>query len=128
MTINQLFRKLPEKDFVIMLFNTFGIKDLEKPPLFTRADIDNSNLLEIINENNNIFEEIYIPCKYNVYFKNLNSKKVVTVLRQLLKTINFTIESFEKCINGQKRIMYQIRPFEPKVKKDKKDMGLITFD
>lgn len=128
MTINQLFRKEPELEFLKKLLKELDIDSVtDTTKTFTRIDIDASNLAKIIMESQDVFRDIYLPCKFNVYFKNLDSKKIVTVLRQCLKTHNITIDSSEKCINGEKMIVYKLNSFNPKVKVTK-NKGLVTFD
>ena len=128
MTINQLFRKEPDLQFLEKLLKELEIDSVtDTTKTFTRIDIDASDLAKIMTESQDIFREIYLPCKFNVYFKNLDSKKIVTVLRQCLKTHNVTIDSSEKCINGEKMIVYKLNSFNPKVKVTK-NKGLVTFD
>ena len=128
MTINQLFRKEPDLQFLEKLLKELEIDSVtDTTKTFTRIDIDASDLAKIMMESQDIFREIYLPCKFNVYFKNLDSKKIVTVLRQCLKTHNVTIDSNEKCINGEKMIVYKLNSFNPKVKVTK-NKGLVTFD
>ena len=128
MTINQLFRKEPDLQFLEKLLKELEIDSVtDTTKTFTRIDIDASDLAKIMTDSQDIFREIYLPCKFNVYFKNLDSKKIVTVLRQCLKTHNITIDSSEKCINGEKMIVYKLNSFNPKVKVTK-NKGLVTFD
>ena len=128
MTINQLFRKEPDLQFLEKLLKELEIDSVtDTTKTFTRIDIDASDLAKIMMDSQDIFRQIYLPCKFNVYFKNLDSKKIVTVLRQCLKTHNITIDSSEKCINGEKMIVYKLNSFNPKVKVTK-NKGLVTFD
>ena len=51
---------------------------------------------------------IISPCKYDKYVNNLNEKKIVTILRQLVRTHNYKVVSYEKYIDGQKTLLYSL--------------------
>ena len=128
MTINQLFRKVPDKEFIESLLLEIGLESVSDNRTFSRPDIEASRLPEIVEENMEKFQEFYLPCKFSIYFTDLTSKKIVTILRQCLKPLNVTISSCEKCINGEKMLVYKLKPFSPKGKVIKSNKGLIFFD
>ena len=128
MTINQLFRKVPDKEFIESLLLEIGLESVSDNRTFSRPDIEASRLPEIVEENMEKFQEFYLPCKFSIYFSDLTSKKIVTILRQCLKPLNVTISSCEKCINGEKMLVYKLKPFSPKGKVIKSNKGLIFFD
>lgn len=128
MTINQLFRKVPDKEFIESLLLEIGLESVSDNRTFSRPDIEASRLPEIVEDNMEKFQEFYLPCKFSIYFTDLTSKKIVTILRQCLKPLNVTISSCEKCINGEKMLVYKLKPFSPKGKVIKSNKGLIFFD
>lgn len=128
MTINQLFRKVPDKEFIESLLLEIGLESVSDTRTFSRPEIEASRLPEIVEENMEKFQEFYLPCKFSIYFTDLTSKKIVTILRQCLKPLNVTISSCEKCINGEKMLVYKLKPFSPKGKVIKSNKGLIFFD
>lgn len=128
MTINQLFRKVPDKEFIESLLLEIGLESVSDTRTFSRPEIEASRLPEIVEENMEKFQEFYLPCKFSIYFSDLTSKKIVTILRQCLKPLNVTISSCEKCINGEKMLVYKLKPFSPKGKVIKSNKGLIFFD
>jgi hypothetical protein len=128
MTINQLFRKVPDKEFIESLLLEIGLESVSDNRTFSRPEIEASRLPEIVEENMEKFQEFYLPCKFSIYFSDLTSKKIVTILRQCLKPLNVTISSCEKCINGEKMLVYKLKPFSPKGKVIKSNKGLIFFD
>ena len=69
MTINQLFRKEPNLQFLEKLLKELEIDSVtDTTKTFTRIDIDASDLAKIMMESQDVFREIYLP-KFNVYFK-----------------------------------------------------------
>ena len=128
MTINQLFRKVPDKEFIESLLLEIGLESVSDNRTFSRPDIEASRLPEIVEDNMEKFQEFYLPCKFSIYFTDLTSKKIVTILRQCLKPLNVTISSCEKCISGEKMLVYKLKPFSPKGKVIKSNKGLIFFD
>ena len=83
----------------------------------------------IISKIENYIEEIkkyYIICKQKIYLENLNEKKVITLLRQLLRTNNFELKSKEKYDNGKKYLLYTI--IKKKNKYLKKINSVMNFD
>jgi hypothetical protein len=116
MTVNQLFRKVPDKEFIESLLLEIGLESISDTRTFSRLEIEASRLPEIINKNIDKFQEFYLPCKFSIYFTDITSKKIVTILRQCLKPLNVTINSCEKCISGEKMLVYKLKPFSPKGK------------
>ena len=51
MTINQLFRKVPEKDFIESLLLEIGLESISDTRTFSRMEIEASKLPEIIEKN-----------------------------------------------------------------------------
>ena len=65
------------------------------------------------------------------YVYDLNEKKAMTILKQIVKTFDYFVFSKEKYIDGEKFITYQIVPIDQKniLKVKKKDEKyIVSFD
>lgn len=104
---NQLFRKIPSKDFVIKILKIYGIEgfDLSKP--FTIKELEKNDIINKLTIIQNELKTHYLKCKWK-YIENLNPKKSVTLLRQLIKLYGYKLSSREKCVKGKKFCIYQI--------------------
>jgi|TARA_B100001094_G_scaffold150375_1_gene145500 hypothetical protein len=107
---NQLFRTYPDLKFTESLLKLFGIKDINDNHSFTRDNLQDLKTVEKVNEIIDELNKYYLPCKSKKYLSNLNEKKTVTILRQFLKTHNYTLISKEKYVKGEKRLFYQVIP------------------
>ena len=68
--------------------------------------------LDQINEFKDELQEYYIPCKSRTYLNELNTKNVITILRQIVRLHNYSVVSREKYIKGDKFMIYQLVPSE----------------
>ena len=59
-------------------------------------------------------QEFYLPCKSKIYLQDLNERKCINILRQLLKQYNHTLISKEKYIKSIKYNFHQIIQFSNK--------------
>ena len=106
---NQLFKNYPTEEFVIGLLNIYGIQDFSDNHYFTKDDLENLNTIEKLNELKDTLSSYYIPCKAKIYINDINNhKKAITILRQFLKTQNYTLLSKEKYIKGNKHNTYTV--------------------
>lgn len=126
---NQLFSKEPPpfllvKEIIYSLIN----KELDDYIYyeFTIKNLVNKKLVIKIESYIEELKKYYLKCKYNKYLDNLNEKKLITLLRQILRPYDFNINTIEKYNNGEKYLLYTIIK-----KKDnciKKINSLINFD
>lgn len=126
---NQLFRIIPDKKITLKLLSFFGINNLNDNHSFTKEFLIEFNtvnkIINIIKE----LENYYLPCKYNIYLRNLNEKKCITILRQFLKIHDYTLFSKEKYKNGKKLLFYQVIRKQIILKNNKKNEKIIlSFD
>jgi len=129
MTINQLFKKKPQKDLVEKVLNIFGLSDFEDSKNFTKKDLENNDTLNNMLSIKALLEEYYLPCKRKVYLDNLTLKKCITILRQLVKLYDYMLKSNEKYIKGEKIIIYYIVPISMKNQNSKIEKNcVISFD
>ena len=125
---DQLFRKNVDFLFLKNIFlHLFEIElDDNINYNFSKNTIITRNIISKIE---NYIEEIkkyYIICKQKIYLEKLNEKKVITLLRQLLRTNNFELKSKEKYDNGKKYLLYTIT--KKKNKYLKKINSVMNFD
>ena len=131
---NQNFKNTPDIKFIMTLLETFGLSGLEDDRYFTKEHMIEINTVENIEKIKSQLEEYYLPCKAKIYLKNLNEKKVITILRQFVKIYNYKVFSFEKSINGQKQITYRLMLINDDFLSPKKDeiqakrKYLVNFD
>lgn len=126
---NQLFRENISFDFLLNFFRKCFSIDLNNSTnySFSKKTIINRNIIEIINENLVELKKIYIKCKHKIYLENLNEKKVITLLRQLLRVHNYELKAKEKYENGKKYLLYTIQ--KKKINDNiKKINSTINFD
>ncbi len=124
----QLFKNIPSKEFVediLKLFIPNGFQDSYYQ--FSRKMITEKNVIEKLNLLMPQLKEYYMNCKHKKYLENLDPKKCVTILRQLLRLYDYRVVSMEKYHNGQKFLLYKIEKIE--VEKDNHQKKLIVeFD
>ena len=129
MTINQLFKKKPQKELVEKVLNIFGLSSFDDSKNFTKKDLENIDTLNNILSIRDLLEEYYLPCKKKVYLDNLTLKKCITILRQLVKLYDYILKSNEKYIKGEKIIIYYIVPISMKTQNNKIEKNcVISFD
>lgn len=109
MTFNQLFKKKPTLELVFKILNLLKYNTIDdfKTRKFSRNDMS-QKFLDEMEKLKPIFEEYYIKCKYDIYFTFLDEKKIVTILRQCLKMLDYRLDSKKEYISGKRYIVYTI--------------------
>ena len=134
MVFNQLFTKKPDTEIVNELVKIYGFSNLEDTNhKFSKKDLEQINILVKLLQLKDRLEEYYIPCKRRVYMNDITISKSITILRQFLKTVEYTLLSQEKYISGKKMIVYSIISIIEKKnmkeeKERKKNRYIVTFD
>lgn len=105
---DQLFKKNPSNEIFHKVLLAFGLHSLDDTRFFSRKDLQYIKTVSKINEIKSELEEYYLPCKARTYLNSLTEKNVITILRQVLKTRNYTITSREKYMKGCKFIIYNL--------------------
>jgi len=126
---NQLFKKIPSREFVINFLKLFIPNGFDVYYEFYRDDINRKQVyakLKLSYFTNNL-KGYYLPCKYKKYFYNLDDKKLITILRQLLKIYGYNISSKEKYKNGKKYLMYHLKK-NHEIPNKKKKTNILYFD
>ena len=128
MTINQLFKNRPSEEKGVTILEYFNLTGFEDTKSFTKKDLAVFETVKKINENIALLEELYLPCKAKIYLTELNEKKCVTILRQLLKLFKYNLKSTEKYIQGDKMIEYNIYCNFKKDEQNAEEKCVISFD
>ena len=131
MVKNQLFRILPDTDIIHSLLNAFGLTSLDDTKFFTKSSLKDNETVTKINEMKDQLESYYLPCKAKNYMNNITEKRSITILRQFIKSHNYTLISKERYIDGNKVSVYRLiqddKNSTPTKKKNKKDI-VISFE
>ena len=111
---DQLFKNKPELNLVIEIIRLFGLKNFDDIQLFTKQNMIELNTVEKMKDYIPRLQEFYLPCKSKIYLQDLNERKCINILRQLLKQYNHTLISKEKYIKSIKYNFHQIIQFSNK--------------
>jgi len=105
----QLFKVLPNKEFIDKIAQLYGIKDFDINYKFTIKDLENRKVIDKLNDLKLEIAVYYLNCKFKKYMEDLTEKKSITVLRQFLRVINYKVESREKYSNRKKYLVYNLK-------------------
>ena len=129
MPINQLFRIIPNRSFVISLLNLYGIEDFNDTRYFTKGNLETLNTIEELKELKEKLKEYYIPCKAKTYLTEITLSRSIVILRQFLKCHGYTLFSKEKFIKGKKQTIYKIVTIDKGVSTPQKNQKVVvSFD
>ena len=129
MPVNQLFRIMPDRSFVISLLNLYGIEDFSDTRYFTKGNLETLNTIEELNKLNEKLENYYIPCKAKTYLEEITIPRSIVILRQFLKCHGYTLFSKEKFIKANKQTIYKIVTIDKEVSTPKKKgKVVVSFD
>lgn len=112
MTINQLFLIKPPMDLLLKLLKHCSINSLDSNVQISLKSLDVNNTLiksKLILDD---ISEYYLPCKKKKCFNELDNKKLITIIKQLLKLYDHKLQSNEKYSQGRKYTVYQIIPIK----------------
>jgi len=126
MSINQLFKNRPSRNFVISLLNLYGIDDFDDNRFFTKKNLEALNTVEKLNEIRDEITKYYIPCKAKTYLKNIDINRSIVILRQFLKCYGYTLFSKEKFIKGEKNTIYKIVAIDKEINTPKKKEKIVV--
>ncbi len=126
MPINQLFKNMPDRSFVIELINLYGIKDFDDDKYFTKKTLETLNTIENLNSIKDKLNEYYIECKSKTYLTDITLKRCIVILRQFLRCHGYTLFSKEKFVKGEKQTIYKIVKLDKEVVVPKKKEKIIV--
>ena len=129
MPINQLFKNMPDRSFVIELINLYGIEDFDDNKYFTKKTLETLNTIQKLNDIKDKLNEYYIECKSKTYLTDITLKRCIVILRQFLRCHGYTLFSKEKFVNGEKQTIYKIVKLDKEVVvPKKKEKIIVSFD
>lgn len=107
--INQLFRSPPAENLVYRVCHVFGLSGIRDRRWFSKQDMHSNDTINKLNDNLlNDLKSIYIRCKARSYLTDIDEKLALTILRQLLKTQGYKVNTRTVQRNGQKITQYQL--------------------
>jgi hypothetical protein len=104
----QVFKENPNIDILNKLLKTIGIDTFKEEYSFRKKDFEKWDTIAKIVCLKDELSKFYFPCKSKIYLDNIDEQKVVTILRQFLKALNYSLLSKEKYSNGEKYISYTL--------------------
>ena len=108
MKINQLFTKKVDLEGVHHLLSCFGLSGFTDKKIFSKYDILHNNTVSQILEMRSKLQQYYLPCKAKVYLENINEKRAITILKQVLRLYGYCLLAKEKNVNARKVVFYQL--------------------
>ena len=105
---NQLFKIIPDENIIQDILEAFGLTNLEDTRLFTKSHMKEIDTVDKINELKEKLTEYYLPCKAKKYLNDLDEKKCITILRQIVKLYHYKCIGLEKSIKGNKTMTYRL--------------------
>lgn len=104
---DNLFRECIPRDVVNEVLVFLKFNSIEDTRVFTMKDLKPAEFDPALL----ILEPYYIPCKARKYlYGEMTPHRIVTILRQILRTQGYGLISQERTISGKKELHYQIQP------------------
>ena len=104
---DNLFRECIPREIVTEILIFLKFDNIEDTRVFTMKDLKPAEFDPALL----ILEPYYIPCKARKYlYGEMTAHRIVTVLRQILRTQGYGLISQERTISGKKELHYQIQP------------------
>lgn len=100
----RLFRKIPSEEFVIEILEHLKLQGLQEKRWFTKDEL----FIDTVDEWLPLLEPYYIPCKAKRFLLNVNSSRIITILRHILHPIGYDLRTQERMYKLQKTTMYQL--------------------
>lgn len=109
--MSKLFREFPPIEVITIMLNELGLTGLTDTKLFSADELN----LETLGDWAPILEPYYLPCKAKRYFNNLDSRRIITILRHVLPLQGYGLQCYERMHLGKKRTVYQMHPATPRI-------------
>ena len=104
----QLFTEKPSLEFITSLLRCYGIQSLDDNKEFCKEDLTDFGTIDKLEE---LIPEMilyYLPCKSQIYLKDITVKRSITILTQFLRLFEHKLVRKERIINRKKHIYYNI--------------------
>ena len=111
---DQLFKNKPDINLLNDIIKLYGLSNLNDTKLFTKENLKDLHTVDKLNNHLERLREYYLPCKSKKYLIDIDEKKCITILRQLLKQYNHNLLAKEKFVKGIKYNFYQIIQYSNK--------------
>ncbi len=109
MTINQLFKEQPPTELVYRYCHLFGLSGVSDKKWFSKSDMmQHDTLCKIRTTLFDDLKKLYIDCKAKSYLTDMNEKSAITILRQLAKTLGYTVERRVVTTCNRRHTEYQL--------------------
>jgi len=109
--MSKLFREKPDLDVVLQMLTELGFTGITDTKLFSANELK----LESTDSWAPLLEPFYLPCKAKRYFDEIDSRRVITLLRHVLPYHGFRLQCYERLHMGKKRTVYQMHPATPRI-------------
>lgn len=115
MPINQLFSKKPPIDLINKIFVSMGHLGVHDKREFSKLSFT-KEVIEKMQTHLDSLAEFYIMSKRKIYLSDINSKKIITVLKQIIRLHDYKLISREKFIKefNKKITVYTVNSTKPK--------------
>jgi len=129
---HQLFKKIPPKELVLKVLNSFGFLNFNDKRCICKKYFGRMKVIKNIEKIIPELKKFYLPCKSKTYLTFLDNNSVMTILRQLLRPYKYVVVSREKYMNGEKLINYSLNnmknvEFKPILSNDNSSI-ILTFN
>lgn len=125
MKINQLFRAHVPDDLLRKVLGAFGIDNLHIEHSFCKQDMISRNTVEKVKAMKDEIGKYYLPCKSKLYLVNIDDKKCITILRQMLRLHGYQLISKQKYVRHLKVTVYFIHPISSEDPKQSKEVVIL---
>lgn len=115
--VDQLFKIFPDSYTLYKLLNCFGIKQLSHELLLITSNYNHRDIINKFIDLKPLLEKKYRKCKFFKIYENINFKKCITILRQILNIHDYKLIKVKK---NYKFINVKLLRIQEKV--------LVTFD
>lgn len=109
MKINQLFKDKVPEDLVQKVLSCFGVRSLQDTTAFSKEDMVRTGTIEKLRKLGDELRMYYLPCKAKIYLNISSEQCGVTLLRQLLRLYDVSLESTQKYLNKKKTTLYHLK-------------------
>ncbi len=126
---NQLFGEVPSEEFIDSIIDIFVGANINNPHYqFSRKMLEERRVIELLNNKMDDLKRYYLKCKHKKYLDKIDSKKAITIFRQIIRLRGYKIESIEKYNNGSKYLLYHVEKMVETQRSPRKYNFEIDFD
>jgi hypothetical protein len=108
MKIHQLFKEKVSDEVALRIVQCFGLLGMDDTSLFCKNDISKNRTVNRLVTMKDELEIYYLPCKARCYLSCLDTKKCITLLRQVLRLFDLKLNTRQKYVQSKKMTFYNI--------------------